>query len=204
MVMGPSSRRFVAGLIRVGLVLLAIVIAGAYIGHRVPKRSHMRVQTEAPPPSDALAPGDMRIYNVDSSVDLVLEGNRILAGLSPKTVAKVQADLAKSANEDTSGLGGSIASIVKKSVAGAIGTHGAFPIGSIRDIRYEGGPVGEIVIDWKDGGTHQLFGNTKVDGSNVGHSFRKEDAEPFIAAVKARMAQSEQPPNPPPPAQRPQ
>lgn len=202
MVMGPSSRRFVAGLIRIGLVVLAVVIAGAYIGHRVPKHSHMRVQTEAPPPSDALAPGDMRIYNVDSSVDLVLEGNRILAGLSPKTVAKVQADLSKSANEDTSGLGGSIASIVKKSVAGAIGTHGAFPIASIRDIRYEGGPVGEIVIDWKDGGTHQLFGNTKVDGSNVGHSFRREDAEPFIAAVKARMGESEIPPTPPP--QRPQ
>lgn len=203
MVMGPSSRRFVAGLIRIGLVILAIVIAGAYIGHRTPRHSHMRVQTDEPPPSDALAQGDMRIYNSDSSVDLVLQGDKILAGLSPKTVAKVQEELKNSANEDTSGLGGSIAAVVKKSVAGAIGTHGAFPVGAIQDIRYEGGDVGEIVIDWKDGGTHQLFGNTKVDGAKVGKSFRREDAEPFVAAVKARMAQGPVPPTPPPAAQKP-
>ena len=65
----------------------------------------MRVQTEVPS-TDALAPGDMRIYNVDSSVDLILQGDRILAGLSPKTVAKVKDELARSASEDTSGLGG--------------------------------------------------------------------------------------------------
>lgn len=198
MVMGPSSRRFVAGLIRIGLVILAFVIAGAYIGHRGPKRSHMRVQTEVPPPSAALAPGDMRIYNTDSAVDLILEGDKILAGLSPKTVQKIQSEMERSATEDSSGLGASIAAVVKKSVAGAIGTHGAFPIASISDIRYEGGDVGEIVIDWKDGGTHQLFGNTKVDGSNIGKSFRREDAEPFVAAVKARMAQGSIPPTPPP------
>jgi len=203
MVMGPSSRRFVAGLIRIGLVILAVVIAGAYIGHRGPKRSHMRVQTEVPPPSAALAPGDMRIYNADSSVDLILEGNRILAGLSPKTVEKIRSEMERSTTGETSGLGGSIAAVVKKSVAGAIGTHGAFPIASISDIRYEGGDVGEIVIDWKDGGTHQLFGNTNVDGSKVGKSFRREDAEPFVAAVKARMAQPTIPPTPPPAAQPP-
>lgn len=200
--MGPSSRRFVAGLVRIGLVILAIVIAGAYIGHRVPGHDHMRIQTDAPPP-DALPPGDMRIYNADSSVDLILQGNKILAGLSPKTVAKVKDELARSANEDTSGLGGSIAAVVKKSVAGAIGTHGAFPIAAIRDIRYEGGDVGEIVIDWKDGGTHQIFGNTKVDGSKVGNSFRRVDAEPFVAAVKARIAEGPTVPVPPAPAGRP-
>lgn len=205
--MGPSSRRFVAGLIRIGLVILAIVIAGAYIGHRGPKRSHMQVRIDEPPPPAALAPGDLRIYNADSAVDLVLQGNRILAGLSPKTVAKVRADLEKSASEDTSGLGSSIASVVKKSVAGAIGTHGAFPISAIRDIRYEGGDVGNIVIDWKDGGAHELFGNTNVNGTKVGNSFRREDAERFVAAVKARMAQSEvptPPAAPTPPAPRPQ
>src|SRR5512146_216911 len=121
MIMGPSSRRFVAGLIRVALVVLAIGIAGAYVGHRAPKRHQMRLQTEAPPP-EALGPGDMRIYNADSSVDLILQGNKILAGLSPKTIAKVQGDLRRSAEKDTSGFGGSIAQMVKKEVAGAIGT----------------------------------------------------------------------------------
>ena len=107
----------------------------------------------------------------------------------------------RSTSAETSGLGGSIAQIVKKSVAGAIGTHGAFAISSIRDIRYEGDDVGEIVIDWKDGGTHQLFGNTSVDGSKVGKSFRREDAEPFVAAVKARMSgEMPTPPTTPQPA----
>jgi hypothetical protein len=198
MVMGPSSRRFVAGLIRIGLVILAIVIAGAYVGHRMPRHSHMRVETEAPPPAAALAPGDMRIYNADSSVDLVLEGDRIRAGLSPKTVEKIRAEMEHSTTAETSGLGGSIAQIVKKSVAGAIGTHGAFPISAIRDIRYEGGDVGEIVIDWKDGGTHQLFGNTSVDGSKVGMSVRRKAAEPFGAAVRARMSEAGPPPPTPP------
>lgn len=200
MVMGPSSRRFVAGLIRIGLVVLAIVIAGAYVGHHMPRHSHMRVETETPPPAaEALAPGDVRIYNADSSVDLILQGNRILAGLSPKMVDKIKGEIESKTSSDTSGLGGSIAQIVKRSVAGAIGTHGAFPIDAIRDIHYEGGDFGEIVIDWKDGGTHQLFGNTSVDGSKVGKSFRRDDAEPFVAAVKARMAGDA----PPPPAAQP-
>jgi hypothetical protein len=196
MVMGRSSRRVVAGLIRLGLVVLAIVIAGAYVGHHFPRHSHLRVETDAPPPTAAMAPGDMRIYNVDSSVDLILQGNRILAGLSPKTVDKIKADMDHSTTGDTSGLGGSIAQIVKKSVAGAIGTHGAFPIEAIRDIHYDGGDVGDIVIDWKDGGTHELFGNTTVNGSKLGKSFRREDAEPFVAAVKARLSGDA----PPPPA----
>ena len=198
MVMGPSSRRFVAGLIRIGLVILAFVVAAAYIGHRAPKHRHIEMSSEAVP-AEALAPGDLRIYNVDSTVDLVLQGDRILAGLSPKTVAKVREDLARSASEDTSGLGGSIASIVKKSVADAIGTHGAFPVASIRDIRYQGGDVGEIVIDWKDGGKHELFGTTNVNGTKVGKSFRRADAEQFVSAVKARMAGEPLPPSTPQP-----
>ena len=86
----------------------------------------MRVRSEAAV-LDTLAPGDMRIYNTDSTVDLVLKGNEILAGLSPKTIAKIQNELDTSAAGDTSGLGASISQIVK-SVAGAIGTHAAFPL----------------------------------------------------------------------------
>lgn len=199
MIMGPSSRRFVAGLIRIALVVLAIGIAGAYIGHRTPSRHQMRLQTEAPPP-EALGPGDLQIYNADSSVDLILQGDKILAGLSPKTIAKVKGDLQRSAEKDTSGLGGSIAQMVKKEVAGAIGTHAAFPVSNIRDIRYEDE---QIVVDWKDGGKYQLFGSTRVDGSKVSNTFPREDAERFVAAVKARMAQPSIPPSPPTPAQPP-
>jgi hypothetical protein len=179
----------IAGLFRIGLVLLGIVVIGGYIGHRMPRQSHMRVRTEATA-LDSLAAGDIRIYNTDSSVDLVLKGNEILAGLSPVMVAKIRNQLDTSASQDTSGLGASISQIVKKSVAGAIGTHAAFPLSDIRDIRYEGQ---QIVFDWKDGGHHQIFGGTKVNGGRVSNSFRPEDADRFIEAVRARMARRNAP-----------
>ena len=196
--MTVSSRRVVAGLIRFALVILAIVFISGYFFHKMPTRSKhtMRIETEVPSPA-ALAPGDMRIYNRDSSVDLVLVGNNILAGLSPKTVAKVKdAVNAKTAGE-TTGLGGSIAQIVKTSVASAIGTHASYAVSEIRDIRYEDNT---IVVEWKNGDEHQLFSNTKVDGQNVSRTFPQEDAERFIAAVKDRMAHPVPTVPPPPPA----
>jgi hypothetical protein len=97
---------------------------------------------------------------------------------------------------ETTGLGGSIAQIVKSSVASAIGTHASYPLNEIRDIRYEDNT---IVFEWKNGDEHQLFNNTKVDGERVSRTFAQEDAERFIAAVKDRMAHPV--PNvPPPPA----
>lgn len=183
--MSSSSRRWIAALIRTGLVVLAIVLVSGYFVRHMPGRRHVRVQTEVPPP-DSLGPGDLRIYNADSSVDLILVGDKILAGLSPKTVAKVKSELETSASTDTQGIGGSISQIVKKSVAGAIGTHAVFPLSDIRDIRYE---RDQIVFDWKDGGKHQLFGSTKVNGEKVSNTFRPEDAQRFIDAVHARMGQ---------------
>jgi hypothetical protein len=179
-----SSRRLIAALIRTGLVVLAIVLVVSHFAGRTSSQRHVRVQTEVPPP-EALGPGDIRIYNADSAVDLILVGDKILGGLSPKTVAKIKDKLSTSGSQDTSGIGASISQIVKKSVAGAIGTHAVFPLSDIRDIRYENG---QIVFDWKDGGKHQVFGNTKVDGENVSNSFRPEDAQRFVAAVRARMA----------------
>ena len=179
-----TSRRMIGGLFRIALVILAIAFVGRYFIRRTSGPSHVRVRTDAAV-LESLAPGDMRIYNMDSTVDLVLKGDEILAGLSPKTVAKIQNELDTSASGDTSGIGASISQIVKKSVAGAIGTHAAFPLNDIRDIRYEGD---QIVFDWKDGGKHQLFGGTKVNGGRVSNSFRREDAERFVEAVRARMA----------------
>ena len=198
--MTVSSRRVVAGLIRFGLVLLAIVFVSGYFIHKRPTRSKhtMRVQTEVPPPG-ALAPGDVRIYNRDSSVDLVLVGNNILAGLSPKTIAKVKDAVNEKTAGETTGFSGSIAQIVKSSVASAIGTHASYPLNEIRDIRYQDNT---IVFDWKNGDEHQLFSNTKVDGEKVSRTFEREDAERFIAAVKDRMAHPVPtiPTAPPPPA----
>jgi hypothetical protein len=163
--------------------VLAIAFVGGYFARKRSGSTHVRVRTEAAV-LDSLAPGDMRIYNADSTVDLVLKGDEILAGLSPQTVAKIQNQLDTSASRDTIGIGASISQIVKKSVAGAIGTHAAFPLSDIRDIRYEGD---QIVFDWRDGGKHQIFGGTKINNGRVSSSFRREDAERFVEAVRARL-----------------
>ena len=181
-----SSRRFVGGLVRVALVVLGGVLVVGYVRHRMPShRRVVRVQTEVPS-TDSLGPGDLRIYNADSSVDLVLQGNRILAGLSPKTVARVRGALDTSETHDTTGFGGAISQIVKRSVASAIGTHVSYPLSDIRDIRYD---KGQLEFDWTDGGHHQLFNKTTVDGKNESDTFRREDAQRFIEAVRARKGE---------------
>lgn len=168
-----------------GLVIFAFALAFVWIKHRIHVPTvgkHVRVETQMPP--DTLGPGDVRLYNNDSTVDIVLLGDNILAGLSAKTVAKVKGSLEDSKG-DTTGFGGMISSIVRSSVAGAIGTHAVFPLSEVKDIQYDGG---RIRVTWMDGGNHDLFGDAKVkvDKGEVSHSFNEADAKRFVAAVRAR------------------
>jgi hypothetical protein len=184
--MDLAARRRTYNLVRAGLIAATIAIVAIYfVMRRSPMhRTSMRLESEAPAPV-ALAAGDMQIVSDDGSVELVLMGDRILAGLSPKTQANVRSELEKSSAKDTAGLGGSIAAMVKKTVAGAIGTHMAYPLSDIREIRYEGG---RMVIVSNDGHENKLFGNTKVNGRELSNSFRPEDVQRFTEAVRARQA----------------
>src|SRR5262245_20123853 len=163
--MDAPSRRWVARLIRLGLVILAIAVVASWFTRRVPKpnKHRMSVQTDVPAP-DSLRAGDVQIYNADSSIDVILSGDRILAGLSPTTVGKIRSELDTAGSTD-SGLGGSIASLVKKTVAGAIGTHAVYRVSEIRDVRYNNG---RLVFEWVDGTDHNLFGDVKVNGDRKG------------------------------------
>lgn len=183
-----TSRRWIGRLARIGLITIAILLVGAWIWRRIP-RPHGEITVMREPIAEAaLGPGDLRIYNRDSTVDLILQGNRILAGLSPKTIAKVKADLNKPDNgKDSTGLGNLIASTVKQTVANAIGTHVAYPLSDIRNIRYENG---QLIIERRNGDETHLFGDTKVNGEEKGKLFREEDAQRFIEAVRARKQAS--------------
>ena len=181
--MDLTRRRFVGGLIRIGLVVLAFRVAGSWVFRRVPHRPKIaHIQREAPP-VEALGAGDLRIYSIDSTVDVVLRGNELLTGLSPKTVAKVRAEVDKSTARETTGLGGSIAQIVKTTVAGAIGTHVDYSIAEIRDVRFD---AGRIIIELARGGETQLFGNTRVN-HNDHPLFREEDVKRLADAIRARQ-----------------
>ena len=177
-----NSRRLVGNLIAFGLVCLSLVLLVGWVKRKVSNaHGHVRVEAQAPP--EILGPGDMRLYNADSSVDIVLQGDKIFAGLSPKTVAKIKNGLDESRSGDTSGFGGMISQIVKSSVAGAIGTHAVFPLSEIQDIRYEGG---KIRVTWTDGGDRELFSGTTVNHQKVSDSFNEADAKRFVEAVRAR------------------
>lgn len=177
-----ESRRVVGSLIRFGLVILTFVLLFTWVKRKVTSHTeHVRVDAEAPP--DSLAPGDVRLYNKDSTVDVVLMGDKILAGLSAKTVSKVKGELEQSKAGDTSGLGGMIGQIVKTSVAGAIGTHAVFPLSDIKDIHYVDG---RIRVQWADGGNRELFNGTTVNHKKVSNSFDDADAKRFVDAVRAR------------------
>lgn len=186
--MNQTSRRAVSVLIRIGLVGLAIVVVGTWLSHRIHAPSyaaHARV-VAVEPPDAALGPGDYRLYNVDSAVDVTLVGDRILTGLSPKTVAEVRGKIESSGREDTSGVGGAIASMVKQTVADRIGTHAAFNIADIRDIRFDNG---RLVFDWRGRSNGNAFGqHVRVNGKDS-NRFRQDEAERFIAAFHARKAQ---------------
>lgn len=181
--MSDTSRKWIGRGIQAALVVLAIAFVIHWVRSRIRSGvNDLHVSALTSPP-DSLGPGDLRIYNADSSVDLILIGDRIAAGLSPRTVAEVRSSMDSSAKSDT-GLGGSIAQLVQKTVAGAIATHAEFPLADLRDIRYENG---KMVFDWKTGSHHALFESTNVNGRKAADTFRKEDAERFIAAVRARQ-----------------
>jgi hypothetical protein len=181
--MSSTSRKWAGRAMQFALVLLALALAGNWVHRhftRTRRNTHVsKLQT----PPDSLGAGDLRILNADSSVDLVLAGNEIWAGLSPQTVAKVRRDIDSSQVADT-GLGGSIAQLVKKTVAGAIGTHAVFRLSDLRDVHYDNG---RLVFDWKTGAPHAMFDNTTIDGKHADESFRRGDAERFIDAVHARQ-----------------
>jgi hypothetical protein len=176
------QRRTISRFVRLFLVALAIGIAIAWCARRAPSgATSMRMQS-APPAT--LSSGDVQIFNVDTTVDLILQGTKIYAGLSPTIVDRVRGELAKSTQKDTAGIGGAIAQMVKQQVADKIDTRVVYDIQDIRDLRYDDP---HIVIAWKRGGEERLFGSVKVDGDRDANRFRREDAERFIAAVKERQ-----------------
>ena len=189
-----AQRRWVGRFVKLGLLAITILLVVNWLSRRAPRPSEIHVQSSAPIAA-ALGPGDAQIFTRDSAVNLILQGDKILAGLSPKTVAKIRAEIQQSgANDDTTALGGSIAKFVKQTVADNIGTHVVYPLAEIRDIAYEGD---EIVIYDLHGNRKRMFGNVKMNKSEISKSFAREDAERFIEQVRARKQQLPQLPKRP-------
>ncbi len=138
---------------------------------------------------DSLGPGDVRVFNADSSVELELLGGWISTGLSQKTLERVKRETDTAGSRD-SGLGGAIASIVKSTVAKTIGMRIQYPVADVKDVKYENGT---LIFVWKDSHKHDFFEHSTVNGHKADQSFTPQEAQKFIAAVKDRMAEGAQP-----------
>jgi hypothetical protein len=132
-----------------------------------------------------LGPGDVRIVNEDSSVEMAVVGQQIVVRLSDKTMEKVRRETDTSALKDSSGFGASIEKMVKRTVQSALGQQFTYPLTDVRDAKYEDGA---IVLD-VNGKQPRLLANTKFNGRKLLESFRPDDAKRFVAAVNAKKAQ---------------
>lgn len=178
-----KQRRLIYRVVQLGLIAIVVALVATWVLRRMSGPVEVTMQTEAPA-IETLGPGDLQIFNADSTVDLILKDDKIYAGLSPQTIARVREKLARSGDRDTSGLGAGIAQFVKQQVAEKIGTRAVYDINDMRDMRYDDG---RILIEWRRGGEDQLLGNVKVDDNRASNRFRREDAERLIAAVKERQ-----------------
>ena len=169
-------------------VALALMLPAAACGRNdTPNRN---ADTSAPAASGSLTrsdsalvlgPGDVKITNVDSSVDMALIGQKIVVKLSDKTLAKVHQQT-DTMGIQGSGLGASIEKMVKRTVASTLNQQFEYPLSEIRDAKYENGEI-ELNVNGKE---PRLLANTKVDGKKLMQSFHPDDARRFVAAVNAR------------------
>jgi hypothetical protein len=146
--------------------------------------SHDR-QDDRPSPPPAASGGsgaDVRIQTTTAQLDLALTGDTISAGLAGDALAKAR-QATDTLGVHATGLGGSIERMVKSTVQSAVTHRVTFPVSDVRDVRYEDG---EIRFEWNRKPT-SLFDQTKINGKPFLASFRPDDAERFVQAVRARL-----------------
>lgn len=177
-----AQRRLVARVVRFGLVALAIVMVAGWFLRKVTPDRPVRIEMEASA-APQIGPGDVQVFNEDSTVDVILVGDRISAGLSPQLVEKIRGDITRSAERESTGLGGSIARMVTQTVADKIGTRVVYPLSEIDEIRYD---RGRLMVRWRAGGEDQLLGSIRVDGDRASNRFSEAEATRLIEAVQAR------------------
>jgi hypothetical protein len=181
--MDLKNRKRVIFWVRLGLIFGTVVFILSWVGGRVGEKiDAISVETQAPA-SASLNPGDVQIITTDGNFDLTLQGDKILAGLSEKMVAKVRDDIAKETDKAQSGLGAVIAGAVKSGVASAIGMHVSYALANVKEIRFRDG---RIILVTMDGDTHALAGDSKDANTSDKAVFAEADAQRFMEAVSAR------------------
>jgi hypothetical protein len=180
--MTSVTRRFTA----MALVASAIGVAckDAEVRTSSDRRDHSNATFSTRDSARTLGPGDVRVFNADSSIELAVLRDSIVTGFGPKVLAEIQKGTDTS-NVKGNGLGASIEKFVKSTVASAMNHEMKYAVADVRSVRYAGG---KMEFFWKDGSRMKLFENTKQDNTPVSETFSERDAKQFIAAFDAKKA----------------
>ena len=160
---------------------LAVVVTAA-CGGNSDDRGSAQVQGNVAHRDSALTlgPGDLRIVNEDSSVEMAVVGQQIVVRLSDKTMTKVRQET--DTTHTDSGFGGSIERMVKSTVQSALGQQWTYPLSDVRDAKYQDGKI-EFDVN---GNQPRLLAHTKFNGKKLLESFRPDDAKRFVEAVNRK------------------
>ena len=163
-------------------IWIGLSVLAAACGRDSDDRGNAQVQGNLARRDSALTlgPGDVKIVNEDSSVEMAVVGQQIVVRLSEKTMDKVRQET--DTTHTDSGFGGSIERMVKRTVQSALGQQMTYPLSEIRDAKYENGA---IEFD-ADGKKPRLLANSKFNGKKLLESFRPDDAKRFVDAVNKK------------------
>lgn len=159
--------------------LLAMVLPSACRSE--PKEPRVEAVASRRAEPERLREGDIRIVAPNGGIDLAMIGDTVSTGLAPQALEKVRLET-DTTTVSGSGFGASIEKMVKRTVAGSIGTRVGVPLSAVRDVRYEGGA---IRFEWA-GAPPSVFASVRINGRPLLESFSPADAEAFVAAVRAR------------------
>jgi hypothetical protein len=182
--MSSVARRFTAALFLASAITVACKDKDADVRASSDGRDRSDPTIAKRDTNRTLAPGDVRIMNADSSIELAVIGDSIVTGLGPKVIAEV------AKNTDTSevkgnGVAASIEKMVKSTVASAINHDLRYAVADVQRVQYVDG---RIEFYWKDGSRMKLFQNAKRNDKPVSETFSEADAKQFIAAFDAKKA----------------
>lgn len=138
----------------------------------------------------ALGPGDIRITSQNGGVDLMLVGDKIVAGLSDSVLAEIGSETDTSDVESDSELGAKIEKFVKSTVKNVLNHRFEYQLRDLEDASYQNG---RIVFEYSGGDKFEMLENAEIDNEPILASFSDEDSERFVAAVRARLAGESEP-----------
>lgn len=161
------------------LALVAVLLAGC--GDAVPGFSRSEDGEDGLPADE-----DTRfaVLTRDGKVKLGLTDEEVYARLSDEVLREVEDELAEEARDE--GLGGMIASAVKKGVRQGLRFRLSVDVDDIRDIRWEDG---QLRVELEDGDL--AFEDADVDGEPLGRGFGEDEGRAFARAFQELKASRE-------------